>query len=116
MIPVNSRRKFLAFFFRSLPLGALVVGSLACNNQHKSADKKSDDPCSDLSGLTEDDIRSRKNLGYQEKALLKDKRCVTCSLFLPPGSSGDCGKCTLFKGPVHPEGTCTYWVAKNADA
>lgn len=117
MDPVNSRRKFLRLFFYSVPAGVFISTVAACKNQNKQDEKKTGgDPCSDLSGLTENDLEARKSLGYQDKAPLHDKRCATCSLFLPAKDAKDCGKCTLFKGPINPGGTCTYWSAKNTNA
>lgn len=67
------------------------------------------DPC-DIQALTEKDRSNRKALGYVEQTPIPEKKCETCKLYVPANESKNCGTCALFKGPVTPEGYCTYWA------
>ena len=70
--------------------------------------------CDDFSKLTEEDYEMRKNLGYEESSPTEDTQCKHCNLFLPPRPNESCGGCTLFTGPIEPEGTCTYWAPRQS--
>lgn len=106
-----NRRGFIIKFFYSASTILLfsLAGSAGCRSKKKEEPKG----CSDLSGLSEDEKNAREKLGYRDKSPDKERTCLTCSLFLPNSQDTTCGQCTLIKGPVHSEGTCVYWVAKN---
>ena len=70
------------------------------------------DPCSDLSGISDNDIAVREKLGYVKESPLPDNQCQNCNLFLPQKEGQACGGCMLFKGPVYASGYCTYWAPK----
>lgn len=76
----------------------------------KSTPTTSVTSCDDYSGLSEDDLKTRKNLGYVEETPMEDRQCQNCNLYLPPEEENPCGGCALFKGPVFPEAYCTYWA------
>ncbi len=105
------RRQFAKYFFN---LAGAVFGFAALNScaQKKKETKDKPADCNDLSGLTEDEMTSRKKLGYREKSPSEERRCAKCALFLPNPNDGSCGRCTLVKGPVNAAGTCVYWVSK----
>lgn len=115
----NTRRAFL----RKLALsGFLVIGGgflwSGCQGRKdtKSTTAGSKDyfggNCGDYSKLTEDDHKARKKLGYEKKSPVAEQECQHCNLWLPPKGGQTCGGCTLFKGPIEPKGTCTYWAPK----
>lgn len=72
-----------------------------------------DDPCSDLSGLSEADIQMRENLQYVAETENPDQRCDNCQLWVDPVGDSPCGGCTILPGqPIHAAGWCISWVAK----
>lgn len=66
--------------------------------------------CSDLSGVSAEEIKKRNDLAYVPESPIPDNQCSNCNLYLPPKEEQACGGCMLFKGPVHAEGYCTYWA------
>ena len=71
-----------------------------------------DDPCSDLSGLSEADINMRNSLGYVAETPIPEQRCDNCALWVPVPEGSQCGGCTILPGqPIHPAGWCNSWVA-----
>lgn len=70
------------------------------------------DPCEDLTGLADSDKQMRTTLAYVKEGEDPAKRCDNCQLYVAPAEGSSCGGCTLFKGPVHPQGYCNSWVAK----
>lgn len=82
----------------------------------KTASKPAaEDPCADLSGLTEGELKMRETLKYVAVSPEAGKRCDNCKFWQPPASEqGPCGSCTLIKGPIHPEGHCTSWFVREA--
>ena len=113
-----SRRKFISKYVcaSTVFLGVgLLLGS--CDRKKTVQENKSNaatrvDPCSNLSGVSENDIALRQKLGYVKESPIPDNRCNNCNLYLPPGADKDCGRCMLFKGPVYPSGYCTYWAPR----
>ena len=95
--------------------GAFILNSCNTNQQGEApAGKKqgtSEDPCNDLSGISEDEIKKRLSLGYVTKSPNPDNNCGNCSLFIPAKEGEACGGCLLFKGPVYKEGHCIQWAA-----
>ena len=92
-----------------LLLAACGSGQTEKNQQETEAVS---DPCSDLSGISAEEIQKRESLGYVEETPIPDNRCNNCNLYLPPGENQACGGCMLFKGPVYAEAYCTYWAPK----
>lgn len=66
--------------------------------------------CDDLTGLPQEEKEKRNSLGYVENTPIRENTCDNCQLYLPPTESRRCGGCQLFKGPVMPNGYCTYWA------
>jgi hypothetical protein len=116
-----SRRKFLNRFFG---MGSVLFGSslflTGCTiNESSSGDESGgktkgtlDDPCDDLSGVSEKELYTRQSLGYVPKTPVPENFCGNCNLYIPPSSENECGGCLLFKGPVYPEGHCVQYIAK----
>ena len=118
-----SRRHFLQ---RISLLGAVSIGAgsmlSACGGGSENAGADSgetdaaastDFSCTDTSGLTEQELATRENLGYVDESPNPEKLCSNCQFFQPAGEN-ECGGCTLMKGPIHPDGYCNSWVAKQA--
>ncbi len=70
-------------------------------------------PCTDLSALTEDEVRMRHEV-YQYVDVTTDpmKPCSSCALFVPPAEGATCGTCNLVKGPIAPGGSCISFALK----
>ena len=113
-----SRRSFIAQGIYSGGL-CLIIGQIVfsgCGSKESSPEKEQNkssiDPCDDLTGLRETDIKTRAGLGYVKKSPISNMQCNNCNLWLPPEKDKTCGGCLLFKGPVYPSGYCTNWAAK----
>jgi hypothetical protein len=71
------------------------------------------DPCGDTTGLSDTDLQMRTNLKYVVKSTEEGKNCLNCKFYLADQHGDQCGGCQLFKGPVHPDGNCSSWFAKD---
>ncbi|MGK6351737.1 hypothetical protein [Parapedobacter sp. DT-150] len=118
---MNERRMFLRELFAwglSISAGGLLAGACSQSATDKGSNKEGDPMarfggnCGDYSKLTDADFKARKQLGYQEQSPTEDTQCQKCNLWLPPKKDQTCGGCTLFSGPIEPEGTCTYWAPR----
>ena len=76
-----------------------------------SACKRASFTCSDTSGLSADEIRTRATVGYTDLSSDPSRTCGHCQQFIE-SKSGGCGTCKLLKGPVHPDGTCKTFSLK----
>jgi hypothetical protein len=61
--------------------------------------------------LSSEAQKMRDNLKYVDSGPEPAKYCDVCVQYRP-GASGQCGKCSLLEGPIHPEGTCTAFSPK----
>jgi hypothetical protein len=114
------RRAFLCRMGTAGLAGAgLMLGLAACGGgedqsqgqgSQEAASTTPADPCSDLSGLSPEEIATRDTFKYQKKADDPAKVCTKCNFWQPPAEGSPCGTCTLVKGPIHPEGTCISWA------
>lgn len=77
----------------------------------KPAAKSAADPCSDLAGLTPDEMATRTTFQYKKVTDDPAKVCTNCNFWIPQAEGKPCGGCTLVKGPIHPGGGCISWVA-----
>jgi hypothetical protein len=68
-------------------------------------------PCDDLSGLSPEQIELRETFGYVEEAPDPEFECHHCEFYHEPAPGKYCGGCTLFAGPVNPEGFCDSFSA-----
>jgi hypothetical protein len=97
-------------FIKQLPvLGMVLVGS-GLFLQSCSKSKTDEDPCSDLSKLTESEKESRKGYEYVSKSPFPDKLCDNCEFWLAPEKDQLCGGCEIMEGPIHPKGYCNGWA------
>ncbi|MCC6289978.1 MAG: hypothetical protein IT249_19030 [Chitinophagaceae bacterium] len=101
-------------------IGGLFLFS-SCGSQQKEVDSKKEetaakvaDPCNDFTGVNAEELEKRKKLGYTGKSEVANKSCGNCGLYIAftEPAAVQCGKCLLFKGPVHAEGHCLQYVAK----
>jgi hypothetical protein len=97
-------------FLKRLPyIGiALFSGGLVIQSCSKS--ETDEDPCSDLSKLTEDEKQTRKDFEYLAKSPFPDKLCSNCELWVAPEAGKTCGGCEIMEGPINPNGHCTGWA------
>lgn len=106
MTKIN-RRQFLeraALLGAGLGAGALMIGC-------QSGGGGGGLTCTDTSGLAEADIQLRNTSAYTDSSPEAGKHCSNCSLYTA-GAEGECGSCTVLKGPVHPDGYCNLWAAQ----
>ena len=109
---VLDRREFLR---KASVVGSVVVGGsllAGCGGKNQDA-ATAGNPCSDLSGLTDQDRSIRTTLQYVEVSEVEGKNCLNCSFYSQEAGAA-CGACTLFKGPIAPKGYCVSWAAKPA--
>ena len=67
--------------------------------------------CTDVSGLSEAEKSARSAMQYTDKGTNPQQLCDGC-MHYKPGAANQCGGCAIIKGPIHPKGYCTAWVAK----
>lgn len=67
--------------------------------------------CTDTTGLAPADVQMRETLQYVDASPEANKNCLNCQLYTP-AAEGECGGCTVVKGPIHPLGYCTSWAEK----
>lgn len=90
-------------------LGVAVAGTLAACGK-----KTEPDSCSDVNGLSDAEKSARSALQYADRSPQANKRCEICALYQPASEASQCGGCQIVKGPIHPKGYCTAFVAKPA--
>jgi hypothetical protein len=76
--------------------------------------KTEPDSCLDVGSLSEPEKMARSALQYSDSSPQPDKRCLLCNLYQPPADPSQCGTCQIVKGPIHPKGYCTAFVAKTS--
>jgi High potential iron-sulfur protein len=76
--------------------------------------KTEPDSCTDVGSLSEAEKMARSALQYVDKSPQADKHCQICNLYQAPSDPSQCGGCQVVKGPIHPKGYCTAFVAKPA--
>ncbi len=111
-----TRKDFLKniAFSGTILLGGSVLLSACSSNKKEpeSSAAKVNDPCTDVSGLSQADLETRTQFGYKGQTPDPDKFCNNCQHFHPSTGSGPCGTCELVKGPINPNGYCTQWMEK----
>lgn len=102
-----SRRATLQMLI-AVPLSAAAFGVAlqGCGKKDKP------DSCTDVTGLSEGEKAARGAMQYTDSTPHPDKRCSGCNLYRPAVDPSQCGGCQVLKGPIHPDGHCTSWVAK----
>lgn len=99
-------------FLKKLPLVGVAIFSGGALLQSCSKSKE-EDPCADLSKLTEEEKQTRKEFEYVAKSPYPEKLCDNCEFWLNPAEGEFCGGCEIMEGPINPKGYCTAWVAKS---
>jgi len=102
-----TRKDFLKQFAL---LGTSLIGTGSIFIHCKKSETEVKDPCADLTGLTEDDISSRKEFGYVAQSPDPEKLCNNCGLWIESEEGSKCGGCEIMAGPFHPQGYCTAWI------
>ena len=100
-----SRREFL--HATTLLGGVVVVLGAGCGSSGTGALT-----CTDTRALSDADRALRAHLQYSDRSPDPTTTCSGCRFFIAPASVPACGTCSLVRGPVHPDGKCTSWVAK----
>jgi hypothetical protein len=96
-------------------LGAVPILTSAAGALLAACGKKTEpDSCLDVGALSEPEKMARSALQYSDRSTLADKRCLLCNLYQAPPDPSQCGTCQIVKGPIHPKGYCTAFVAKAA--
>jgi len=101
------------FFRQCLNKIASLAGATWLLTACSSPEKKKEyqlRSCQDLSHVSDTELAKRKQFAYKTLAGDPLKQCKDCKLFLPPRPNESCGGCSLFKGPVEAQGSCTYWA------
>jgi hypothetical protein len=94
-------------------LGAVPLLASSASVMLAACGKKTEpDSCSDVGALSDAEKMARSALQYTDRSTLADKRCELCNLFQKPPDPSQCGTCQVVKGPIHPKGYCTAFVAK----
>ncbi len=115
-----SRKVFLKniFFSGSLLLGGSTLLAACGGGEKKPAGNENNqqsttnDPCNDVSNLSDAELATRKQFNYRGQTPNEDKYCSNCLHWRPPTGSGPCGTCELVKGPINPNGYCDQWMEK----
>jgi hypothetical protein len=111
-----TRREFLG---RMAVLGAAVGAAplLAACAKEEGAETTGDGApvamdCSDLTALTDAEVKTRTDLQYVEASVQADQNCLNCQQYTAGADAATCGTCTLVPGPINAAGWCLSWVAK----
>jgi len=88
----------------------LVMSCCRSNANQNVEDLTVSDPCTDLSDLSDTELKTRQQLGYTDQSSFSDRTCLSCKLFVKSDQSLSCGSCLVMKGPVEDLGYCTVWA------
>jgi hypothetical protein len=92
-------------------LGGLLSGCKKSDQKETTEKTVTDeDPCNDLSQLTEEEKAIREELEYVAKSPFPEKVCDNCAVWIKPEEGKLCGGCEIMAGPVNPKGHCASWV------
>lgn len=91
-----------------LPRRDLLAGSVFLSLIGLAGCKRDTCPSEPLSA---EELKLRETLKYSDHAADPRKVCSGCQQFLPKPDA-DCGRCKLFKGPIHPAGSCLAFASK----
>ena len=98
--PEVTRRRLLVIAGSAIAL----LGAAACKSGPSS--------CTDVTGLTPEEVKTRQTVAYLDRSTDIKKTCEQCQQYTAPAAKDQCGTCKVIKGPVHPEGYCSLFVAK----
>ena len=89
-------------------------GSKEGGGKAGGSDKGGELSCTDTSGLSDQEKKTRESLNYVDHTEKEGKRCDNCRLYEPPENEGECAGCQVVPGPIHPDGYCTSWQKKKS--
>ena len=98
-----------------LTMGMLLAGCDKSSGGGGEAPKEEEEKpldCTDVSGLTDAEKKTRESFKYVEQTPEPGKLCANCQLYQPPADGDGCGGSTVVKGPINPNGYCTSWVQR----
>lgn len=105
-----SRREWFLLCGRGVGAGLLSIGALglaACDRERWKT--KTPEKCAADQPLTAEDERARKLLSYVERSPIPKRLCANCR-FYRATFPGECGRCFVLKGRIHPAGWCRRWI------
>lgn len=92
------------------------AGGSGTSSSTSSATADADLRCDDVSNLSASERERRdaqiEALEYVTETPNPEKYCSNCLFWQEPAQGSKCGGCTLFPGPVHPNGYCKTWQAQ----
>lgn len=93
---------------------AVLVGGVVLSGRRRALAAQpvpdEDISCTDTSGLSEQQVQTRKALKYTDNAPKPAQICENCQHYQPATDPKACGRCAVVPGPVHPQGWCTAWT------
>lgn len=117
----TSRRKFIQTLTALGTAGVITPVLSACGGGNggesggtTAGESQAGFSCTDTSGLTDAQIQQRENTNYVDRSPNPDQVCSNCQLYTEPEAGAQCGGCQVVPGPIHPEGYCDLWVARQA--
>jgi hypothetical protein len=102
----KTRREVLASSV-ALGCGLATTAFLAACGKEKAKELS----CNDTIGMPPADLATRENNAYVDHAPDPAKQCSGCQLYQAK-AEGQCGGCTVVKGPINPKGYCKLFTAK----
>ena len=84
-------------FLEKLPLVSVAFFGSWMLFQNCSKSTTDEDPCSDLSGLTEEEKQTRNQYEYVAKSPLPNQLCSNCALWIAPETGKTCGGCEIMR-------------------
>jgi hypothetical protein len=88
-----------------------VVGGLGAVAMGCRGDGHGAHACADTSTLTPAERELRATLGYVDRSADEARSCKHCQQWSAVAAS-PCGRCTVVRGPIDPEGRCKKWAAR----
>ena len=82
------------------------------NSPQNTGQSAANDPCTDLSGLSKEELKVRKAYQYTGHSSNLDQVCSNCNYWQGLKNGGPCGSCQVVHGPINPKGHCTVWTQK----
>lgn len=115
-------QRFSMFFFGAVGATSLLS---SCSSKEQAETEKPaaqpemketamEDPCNDVTGLTDVEINVRKTFEYVGSSPNPEQLCDNCQFWVVPETGATCGGCQIMKGPFNPKGWCKQWTAKTA--
>lgn len=105
--------KNIGLFGAGTFFGGAIISSCGGNeNKQAPPTEESIGPCSDLTGLSKEELQTRGQYNYVAQSPHQDKVCANCNLFILPKEGEQCGECQIVKGPIAAGAYCDQWIIK----